>query len=384
MHDCAHAPFSHTFENSYEHLEPNKPDEEKVYTNLERRLESLTGLRDEIERLPPGAPHEKLSAVILVELYEYAILAIDSSIDINLIVRMITGWHYKKTGSGKRYVEKCLIDMLNSKAIDVDKLDYIIRDTWASGVDNTSIDIHRLINAVSVGVYEGTKVLAFDKSALSIIQSVVDARNYLYRWVYSHHKVYYDSWLLQKAVESLADRYKMSIDEFQKRFFSIDSFMKRIEVGPDSFFLPNDSDLISLLKVEASRNENGYAYEWISRQHRMKPLWKSYAEYCRYFPDRREEKPDESDRLYKKLPDLLTSWERQRRTRLNFEVMETKTKTVKIHPHYIYVNMHGKTYTFTDFVKPLETVDYPFPYVFIDKRNAQFSDAIIEYVKNNL
>jgi HD superfamily phosphohydrolase len=192
LHDCGHAPFSHTFEEYY------KGDA------LNARLAKLVDQKANEDNIA-GGTHEKVSAILVLEHFKENIAKVDASIDPILVARMILGWEHEVKDTEKKIFENCLICTLNSNAIDVDKLDYIARDTWASGVNNATIDIHRLLSALTIGKQEdGRKVLSFHKSALSVIQSVVTGRNYLFRWIYYHHKVCYDQWLLQKAVKSLA------------------------------------------------------------------------------------------------------------------------------------------------------------------------------------
>ena len=69
--------------------------------------------------------------------------------DICFIVRMILGLKYKEFRPEKQ-IKNCFIELLNGKNFDVDKLDYIIRDTKMSGISNISIDVDRLLNALTL------------------------------------------------------------------------------------------------------------------------------------------------------------------------------------------------------------------------------------------
>ena len=46
-------------------------------------------------------------------------------------------------------IRNCFIELLNG-SFDVDKLDYTVRDTEMSGISNTTIDIERLLNALTI------------------------------------------------------------------------------------------------------------------------------------------------------------------------------------------------------------------------------------------
>ena len=286
MHDCAHACFSHTFESYYskngkaqdfllEHVDPPfKGDYEKRYDN----------------NLKP-APHEVFSAAILLAHYGKALdeLAPDDElrqIDLQLAARMITGCLHVVPNEPRQQFENCLIQLLNGQAIDVDKLDYVIRDTWSSGVDNVSIDVQRLLSALEiVRAADGLKVV-FRKSALSVIQSVLDGRNHLFKWIYSHHTVCYFSRLLQDAVKKLNEVLSAgdTPDAFLEAVFSRQCFEEPVQAGRATVFLPCDDDIYSLLK--AHKNEIAEMDELLSRRPVRVPLWKTQAEFETLFGDR--------------------------------------------------------------------------------------------------
>jgi HD superfamily phosphohydrolase len=64
------------------------------------------------------------------------------------IARMILGIKYENY-EPEFQVRNCFVELLNG-SIDVDKLDYIIRDTKSSGISNITIDIDRLINSLTI------------------------------------------------------------------------------------------------------------------------------------------------------------------------------------------------------------------------------------------
>lgn len=271
LHDCGHAPFSHTFE-SY-------------YNREGRALQALTRLVDEefindLNNTPDPSPHELVSAVLLLEKYAQGIRTFGA--DPMLAARMIIGCEHKPGDTERKQIENCLIRLLHGKAIDVDKLDYIVRDTWASGVNNVSVDIHRLLSSLEIIQKSETRELAFRRSALSVVESVVDARNYMFEWIYSHHTVVYYQHLLQTAVKGLAKKLLGKKDhEFFNNVFSISAFKHSVTVCKIPFYLPTDGDLLSLLKQYRATIPE--AQELLSRQSRSVPLWKTRAEFARIF-----------------------------------------------------------------------------------------------------
>lgn len=173
LHDCAHAPFSHTFESYYDYTPTAETSRLQPFL-LDAASDQPFAQDFTSPAASQPAPHEKASALLLLTEFAEAIEELGG--DPLLASRMILGCRHIGADTTALRLENCLISLLNGRAIDVDKLDYIMRDTWASGIDNTSIDVHRLLSSISYD--EDGNRLAFKKSALSVLQSVVDARNH--------------------------------------------------------------------------------------------------------------------------------------------------------------------------------------------------------------
>lgn len=63
--------------------------------------------------------------------------------------RCITGYKYSEK-SDENDIRNCFIQLLNSKVIDADKLDYLIRDAYITGFDTVSIDYERLLGVLTI------------------------------------------------------------------------------------------------------------------------------------------------------------------------------------------------------------------------------------------
>lgn len=158
LHDCGHAPFSHTLEFHY--------DKESISgeMTLKEKLMEYNGsnefLNDYTEQGSPGSPHERMSALLVCSEFKATIDKIindyelgdveENCSNVEFIVRAIIGCRYKNTTIHENQIKNCLIELLNSKSIDVDSLDYIVRDSKLSGVDNMNIDIERLLGSLTL------------------------------------------------------------------------------------------------------------------------------------------------------------------------------------------------------------------------------------------
>jgi HD superfamily phosphohydrolase len=331
LHDCAHAPFSHTFENQYN-------IEDKLEPILHNAAANPSFSEDYRRSKIVPSPHEIASAVLVLTSFMDGIRTCGG--DPLLVARMIIGCTSISPKSEIDRYQNCLVQLLNSVAIDVDKLDYILRDTWASGVNNVSIDIDRLLSSITVIRNEQNCLrLAYKKNALSVLQNVVNGRNYLYRWIYGHHKVIYFQEMLVRSVKALAKILSpKSPEKFMASFFSLDAIRKPIQFRRMTFYLPTDGDLYFLLK---QHNQNiPETKELFSRTCR-KPLWKSFIEYERIFEKITDEK--ERDRIRNSAEEKLGEyWKSKGGNKSDLVVLDVRPKLMDIQRGNIFVDFGGE------------------------------------------
>lgn len=268
LHDCGHSPFSHTFEHYYLYnREKEIKDQILAFYAEEKDFSSDFDTAS-------AAPHEKISALILLSKYYDAVEK--NGGDPLLAARMIMGCKYETTnGNELLKFKNRLISLLNGVGIDVDSLDYIQRDSWASGVSNVNIDYQRLFSSIMIkNDSNGIPQIVFKKHVLSALENISIGRNFLYKWIYSHHKVTYEQYLLKGIVDEIN---RGSNDEFCKKIFSVESFSNPQKFENYSFFLPTDDDLIYVIKQYYSSNCK--VQEFFSRKHKYKAIWKTYFEF---------------------------------------------------------------------------------------------------------
>lgn len=99
-----------------------------------------------------------------------------------------------------------LLRKLISSQLDADRMDYLLRDSFMSGVKFGLVDIDRIItNMKIVKSYDGIYNIAINERALGAIEDMLDARYKMYRWFYSHHTVVGLNELLKIAIDMLAE-----------------------------------------------------------------------------------------------------------------------------------------------------------------------------------
>lgn len=178
LHDIGHAPFSHALE---ELVLRNSTNGALLTQRLIEKINEIEDDSFEYISEIKAAPHEKIGSLFILEHFSNNIEKVFDELiamqyptisssdilyaehynynpiikknylsqDICFVARMILGLKYKGYEPEKQ-IRNCFISLLNGNNFDVDKLDYIIRDTKMSGICNISIDVERLLGAVSI------------------------------------------------------------------------------------------------------------------------------------------------------------------------------------------------------------------------------------------
>lgn len=269
LHDVGHSPFSHTGEAYY--LDNGSRE------NLHLEIAALTNdnlILEEIrENSYKAAPHELMS--VIVSLKEFGSL-FENDDEKNFFARCITGYTYTKNEKDNS-LRNCLISFLNSSVIDVDKLDYLIRDAYITGFETVKIDYDRLLSCIRICQdSEGTYKVAYNKGAISVIENVVYAHDAERKWIQNHPIVQYEIYLLTTIISEIRKQFG------EDSIFSYDSLTSVGKNISDRFTvrLLSDSDLLFLMK---NLNNNDYVNEYFCRNKRRHPLWKSESEYKAIF-----------------------------------------------------------------------------------------------------
>jgi len=160
LHDVGHGPFSHVFE----HLLVKFLN--KTHEDMTRWIIQKSELRDIISGL---------------------------GYDADAIGKLAVG-ELRRRG-------KAFLDQIIQSAVDVDKLDFVVRDTYHTGAEYGYVDIFRLIHMLDV-LGEN---LAVDVGALSALESFVLARLESFRSIYFHRVGRAAQIMLATAMEEAKD-----------------------------------------------------------------------------------------------------------------------------------------------------------------------------------
>jgi HD superfamily phosphohydrolase len=202
--------------------------------------------------LPDLPPHEEFAAEHLSDNRELAqVLRETWNIEPEEVLEVVAP---RKGDVGTKALR--LIRSILSGPIDIDKMDYLDRDSLHCGVPyGRNFDRHRLIQSLVVN--EAGDGLAIGAKGKTAAELMVFARYVMFSEVYWHHAV------------------RAATVMFARAFFDVHkSFDLR------SFFLMSESDSISLLRQRAADTECAQLVEGLFGTKRV--LYKRVAEYSLY------------------------------------------------------------------------------------------------------
>lgn len=342
LHDVGHSPFSHTGEDFYlssksdvqfisddekrslddkykQDLEQTK-DEGKKKKITEEYLEQtkytiykhLAFLTNDAAfkeaRSYDAASHEIMSCIIALETFGKDERYFKDDDERTFFSRCITGVQYSgafelkqkdfiKMDNKERDVVRlkmllnCFIQLLHSSVIDVDRLDYIIRDASTMGYQSVSVDYERLLSGMEIILVDEYRfTVGFHKNAISVIENAVYAHDNEKKWVQSHPAILYESYLLKQAIFSIEGCIVKEFPNSTSTLFSYCSLTSKGSVfNEQTTNAPNlqirylsDADLVFLMK---NRYQSTYSEEYFCRNTRRLPVWKSESEFMNMFDE---------------------------------------------------------------------------------------------------
>jgi hypothetical protein len=116
--------------------------------------------------------------------------------------------------------KKAFLDQIISSAVDVDKLDFVVRDTHHTGAEYGYIDIFRLIQALDV-LGEN---LAVDLGALSALESFIIARIESFKSIYFHRVGRAAQIMLAMAMEKANEELGLTSFKTPEEYLAMDDY----------------------------------------------------------------------------------------------------------------------------------------------------------------
>ena len=197
LHDVGHGPFSHALENI----------------------------------LMDNWHHEKLSLLLMEQLNEEFLG------ELTIAIQMFQGKYYRK-----------FFNQLISSQLDVDRLDYLKRDSFYTGVSEGNINTQRILSTLNVLDDE----LVLDEKGIYSIEHYLVARMFMYWQVYYHKAAVLAENLLIKIMNRaktlVSQNVKVEASENLKYFLYRESFTEATEEDIARFMELDDTDVLQAIK----------------------------------------------------------------------------------------------------------------------------------------
>ncbi len=193
LHDIGHGPFSHALENI----------------------------------LIPDVSHEELSLQIIHDINSEFKNALD------LTISLFTGQYHKT-----------FLHQLISSQLDVDRMDYLARDSFFTGVSEGVIGYDRILKMLAV--YNNQ--LMIEEKGIYSVEKFLVARRQMYWQVYLHKAVLSAEKLLIKIIERAKEIQAKSISVLLNRFLHAQYNREEVYELLPQFCMLDDFDIISSVK----------------------------------------------------------------------------------------------------------------------------------------
>src|SRR6185312_15875009 len=140
---------------------------------------------------------------------------------------------------------KRFLHQLLSGQLDVDRMDYLIRDSFFTGVTEGVIGYDRIIKMLTV--HEGE--LMIEEKGIHSIEKFLVSRRFMYWQVYLHKTVLCAEKMLVKIIERAREVNALSPSHVLNIFLNNDYDVKRMEEHLDDFCSLDDYDVLFSIKT---------------------------------------------------------------------------------------------------------------------------------------
>jgi uncharacterized protein len=223
LHDIGHGPFSHAWEHVF-----------------------------------AGHDHERWGARIVVEDAQLAAALEKLEPGFPATLRAFWGKGYKPHFARK----------LVSSQLDVDRLDYLLRDGHYSGAGYATYDLDWIIHAIQVatvrpGTDDPSDLVVDYRRGMYAVEQYLFARSYMYAQVYHHKTVRAAEWMFIKTLERFAQLARQ--DEEPPGLAIAGTMARGGEVGVDDYLRLHDVSLTTALDLWTEQARDNVLRDLASR-----------------------------------------------------------------------------------------------------------------------
>jgi HD superfamily phosphohydrolase len=214
LHDIGHYPYSHVME---------KIDWGSTQRYMSRIDQSET---EEISLTKEYPKHDRLGEIVITEREDIKENLKKNGIDPQEIVALVQGRHEE------------ILNLLNA-SLDVDRLDYLMRDSLNTGLPYGKVDLNYIVNNLELVKENNERVIVVRAKARNSIEHMLMGRYFMFNTVYMHKTVFAFEEVIRRIVRILWEKGKI--------YKSGTEIEEMVRAGSDEFLDFHDGYLDKLI-----------------------------------------------------------------------------------------------------------------------------------------
>ena len=241
LHDIGHYPYSHLME--------------KIDWDSKQRYITKKGQDKEVSTPSPNKypEHNKLGEIVITRRKDIREKLEDNDIDPRDIAALIKGQH------------QSILNLINA-SLDVDRLDYLVRDSLNTGLPYGKVDLNYIVNNLEL---TDEKEVVIREKAKNSIEHMLMGRYFMFNTVYMHKTVFAFEEIIRRIVLKLWEKGKIyksgqdieqiAIEDSRKFLDFHDGYLDQlVEKYADN---KRDKELATLCKAVKLRQPPKLVYE---------------------------------------------------------------------------------------------------------------------------
>jgi len=185
LHDIGHYPYSHL-------MEKIEWDPTQKYIRKKGQGEG-----QEISPFKKYPKHDRLGEIVITQRKDIKERLQGNDIDPKEIAAIVKGQH-----------QESILNLLNA-SLDVDRLDYLVRDSLNTGLPYGRVDLNYLVNNLELSKETEEKELVVREKARSSIEHMLMGRYFMFNTVYMHKTVFAFEEMIRRIVKILWEKGKI-------------------------------------------------------------------------------------------------------------------------------------------------------------------------------